>query len=141
MSSPQSYKRVALIFGNGEFSQLPPLQTAINDAEAMDQVLRRSPFRFKTVIRLNCSREDIISCIDDSKAYLQKASEIIFFCSGYEVTLGRYPSFSGGVANLTLNLSIESFYLLNLSKMESYTSFRSTLGIYPIAQSKENAMG
>ena len=75
----------ALIIGNGEYDSLPPLRTAVNDAKAMAEVLRRYYLFDEKNIQLlfNATRRDILSALTKLKKSLGKNDRLLVFYSGH----------------------------------------------------------
>ncbi len=55
----------ALVIGNNLYTQWPQLRTAVNDANAVSEVLRRK-YGFKTKVLLNATHEQILNALNDS---------------------------------------------------------------------------
>ena len=75
----------ALIIGNGEYDFLPPLKTAVNDAKAIAETLRRYYlFDEKNIqILIDATRRDILSALTKLKKSLGRNDRLLLFYSGH----------------------------------------------------------
>jgi hypothetical protein len=72
----------ALIIGNDEYQFMPKLQSAVNDARAVDRVLREH-YGFKTRMLLNASRADILSALNDYRQSLGERDSFLIYYAGH----------------------------------------------------------
>ncbi len=72
----------ALVIGNNAYQNLPELETAINDAEAVAELLER---RYGFAVRLmrNASRADILRALNDFRAELTEADNLLIYYAGH----------------------------------------------------------
>ena len=75
----------ALVIGNGEYVSLPPLKTAVNDAKAFAEVLRRYYLYDEKNIQvlIDGTRRDILSALNKLKKSLRKNDRLLVFYSGH----------------------------------------------------------
>ena len=75
----------ALIIGNGEYDSLPPLKTAVNDAKAFAEVLRRYYLYEAENIQvlIDATRRDILSALTKLKKSLLRNDRLLVFYSGH----------------------------------------------------------
>ena len=75
----------ALIIGNGEYDYLPPLKTAVNDAKAFAEVLRRYYLYDEKNIQvlIDGTRRDILTALNKLKKSLGKNDRLLVFYSGH----------------------------------------------------------
>jgi uncharacterized caspase-like protein len=81
----------ALIIGNNNYKKLSKLQTAVNDAKAVGQLLH-DHFGFYTRTIYNASRADILDALDDYQRTLPEASNLLIYYAGHgykDVSAGR----------------------------------------------------
>jgi hypothetical protein len=72
----------ALIIGNNSYQFMPNLETAINDAHAVDRVLRER-YGFKTRVLTNASRGDILSALNDYRISLKESDNLLIYYAGH----------------------------------------------------------
>lgn len=72
----------ALIIGNNTYQKIPVLQTAVNDAQATDQVLRER-YGFKTRVLLNANRLDILSALDELRRTMTADDNLLIYYAGH----------------------------------------------------------
>lgn len=72
----------ALVIGNNAYQNLPELETAINDAEAVAELLER---RYGFTVRLmrNATRADILRALNDFRAELTEADNLLIYYAGH----------------------------------------------------------
>ena len=66
----------ALIIGNDEYLHIPKLQTAVNDAKAVSEVLQNR-YGFETNLLLNASRDQIIKAINQYRHNLDENTNLL----------------------------------------------------------------
>src|ERR1700712_4431543 len=76
----QAADRVALLIGNNNYGAAP-LRNAVNDARDLGQAL--SELGFKTIVRENTSRQDMITAIREFGTQLEGAQVALFFYAGH----------------------------------------------------------
>lgn len=72
----------ALVIGNNEYRLMPPLQTAVNDAKALERILRER-YSFKVTLLLNASRYDILSTLNDLRERLTEKDNLLIYYAGH----------------------------------------------------------
>jgi hypothetical protein len=72
----------ALIVGNNSYQYLPGLETAVNDARAVDKVLREH-YGFKTRVLENATRGEMLSALNEYRASLQDTDNLLIYYAGH----------------------------------------------------------
>jgi len=72
----------ALVIGNNDYRHLPPLQTAVGDAQAVAELLRKR-YRFKTTLLLNADRYAILSTLNKLRAELSEDDNLLIYYAGH----------------------------------------------------------
>jgi len=72
----------ALVIGNQKYDQLPTLKTSVNDAKAVDEVLRRH-YGYKTTLLINANRHQIMTAFNDLRAVLTKKDNLLIYYAGH----------------------------------------------------------
>ena len=72
----------ALIIGNNRYQYLPNLETAVNDAQTLAQLLR-DRYRFQTRVLTDASRYDILSAIEDFRKKLTEKDNFLLYYAGH----------------------------------------------------------
>jgi hypothetical protein len=80
-------KRVALVIGNDAYANLPPLQKAVNDAEAVGDAL--ATLGFQVIRGTDLGRQAIIDKIAEFTARIEAGDIAFFFYSGHGVAIGN----------------------------------------------------
>ncbi|WAK00348.1 caspase family protein [Methylobacter sp. YRD-M1] len=86
-ASPKSYPSVdfgrfyALIIGINDYKQLPALQTSVNDAKAVDEMLR-TRYGYKTTLLVNASQHQIMTAFDDLRKELTEKDSLLIYYAG-----------------------------------------------------------
>jgi len=75
-------KFYALIIGNNDYKNLPTLTTPVNDARAVDQVLRER-YGYKTRLLINASRYAILSALNDLRKTLTPQDNLLIYYAGH----------------------------------------------------------
>ena len=85
-TKPDSGKQLggyyALIIGNNEYRYVPKLQTAVNDATAVEKVLRET-FGFQTQLLVNADRDQILSALIDYRRTLDENANLLIYYAGH----------------------------------------------------------
>jgi hypothetical protein len=87
-ASSKSYPSVdfgrfyALIIGNNDYKQLPTLKTSINDAKAVDEMLR-TRYGYKTTLLVNASRHQIMTAFNDLRKVLTEKDNLLIYYAGH----------------------------------------------------------
>lgn len=85
----QAEKRIGLVIGNDRYTYLPAgqqLQKAVNDAQAVGEVLAR--LGFQVVSGTNLSRQGMIDKLAELTTQLDKGDIAAFFFAGHGVAIG-----------------------------------------------------
>lgn len=72
----------ALVVGVNDYRKMPKLQTAVNDASAVHDLLRRE-FGFTSELLLNAKRADIISALDRYRRQLKPGDNFLLYYAGH----------------------------------------------------------
>jgi hypothetical protein len=75
-------KYYALIIGNNNYRHLSRLQTAVNDATTIENILKVS-YGFKTKLLLNATRKDILSSINEFRIKLSERDNLLIYYAGH----------------------------------------------------------
>lgn len=82
---PTSFGRYhALVIGNNAYRHLPPLETAINDAKTVAEVLRRV-YGFEVTLLLDTTREAIVVALDDLRSRLTEQDNLLVYYAGHGI--------------------------------------------------------
>jgi hypothetical protein len=87
-ASPKSYPSVdfgrfyALIIGINDYKQLPALQTSVNDAKAVDEVLR-TRYGYQTTLLVNANRRQIMAAFNDLRKELTEKDNLLIYYAGH----------------------------------------------------------
>jgi len=72
----------ALVIGNNDYSQFPTLETAVNDATHVADVLQ-SNYGFETRLIVNADRYAILSALNDLRGQLTAADNLLIYYAGH----------------------------------------------------------
>lgn len=72
----------ALIIGNNRYENLPPLETAINDANAVAEVLQ-TRYGFSTRVLTNATRNEILSTLNEYRETLKNDESLMIYYAGH----------------------------------------------------------
>jgi hypothetical protein len=72
----------ALIIGNDKYENLPSLASAVNDARAVEQVLKER-YGFKTRLLVNATRADILTALNDFRLSLRERDSFLIYYAGH----------------------------------------------------------
>jgi predicted nucleic acid-binding Zn-ribbon protein len=72
----------ALIIGNDKYDNLPNLETAVNDARAVDEVLRQR-YGFNTRVLINATRADMLQALNDYRVSLKPDDNLLIYYAGH----------------------------------------------------------
>lgn len=72
----------ALIIGNNKYQKVPSLNTPINDATAVEQVLKQK-YGFKTKVLLNATRYQILSALNKLRGQLTENDNLLVYYAGH----------------------------------------------------------
>jgi uncharacterized caspase-like protein len=73
--------RIALVVGNKQYQNSPPLQNSLNDAEAVCKKLRK--LGFKTIKRIDTTTDELKKAIYDFQTILSVGGVGLFYYSGH----------------------------------------------------------
>ena len=74
----------ALVIGINDYQNLPRLETAVNDASAVADVLRQK-YGFEVELLLNPTRDDIIRILDRLRSELTEKDNLLIYYAGHGV--------------------------------------------------------
>ncbi|MBP0580847.1 caspase family protein [Labrys sp. LIt4] len=83
--TPASAKLLALIVGNNTYQEVPPLQTAVNDAQAMREALQRAGFAVTLVE--NGTKRQISRAMATVEGAISPGDTVLFHYSGHGVEI------------------------------------------------------
>ncbi|MCH9696894.1 MAG: caspase family protein [Gammaproteobacteria bacterium] len=74
----------ALLIGNNTYQFLPHLDTAINDAKGIGEVLQNQ-YGFKTKVLLNATRYDILKALNEYRKTLTEKDNLLLYYAGHGI--------------------------------------------------------
>ena len=74
----------ALVIGINDYKNLPRLETAVNDATALADVLRQR-YGFEVRLLLNPGRSDVIRALDKLRGDLTERDNLLIYYAGHGV--------------------------------------------------------
>lgn len=72
----------ALIIGNNEYKKVPKLETPVNDATVVEEILRNK-YGFKTKLLINGTRYQILSELNKLRSQLTEADNLLIYYAGH----------------------------------------------------------
>jgi hypothetical protein len=72
----------ALIIGNKDYTQLPSLKTSVNDAKAVEEVLR-TRYGYKTTLLINANRHQVMTAFNDLRKVLTENDNLLVYYAGH----------------------------------------------------------
>nr|WP_305907259.1 caspase family protein [Methylomarinum sp. Ch1-1]MDP4519994.1 caspase family protein [Methylomarinum sp. Ch1-1] len=72
----------ALVIGNRDYRQLPSLNTSVEDAKAVDEVLRNR-YGYKTTLLINANRHQIMTALNDLRKVLTEKDNLLIYYAGH----------------------------------------------------------
>lgn len=72
----------ALIIGNNSYTEFPSLETPVNDARAMDRILK-DKYGFKTQVLINADRYTILQTLNSYRERLTEDDNFLLFYAGH----------------------------------------------------------
>jgi hypothetical protein len=72
----------ALVIGNNRYEHMPNLESAVPDAQAVDEVLR-TRYGFRTRVLLNATRSQILSALNDYRGMLRSDDSLLVYYAGH----------------------------------------------------------
>ncbi|MGE3540130.1 MAG: ankyrin repeat domain-containing protein [Candidatus Tectimicrobiota bacterium] len=82
-SQPAGFGRYhALVIGNNAYEHLPRLETAVNDAAVVSEVLR-TQYGFEVTLLVDTTRDKIIRALDDMRTKLTDQDNLLIYYAGH----------------------------------------------------------
>jgi len=75
-------KYYALVIGNNRYANLPNLESAVPDAQAVDELLR-TRYGFRTRVLLNATRAQILSALNEYRGVLGTDDSLLIYYAGH----------------------------------------------------------
>ena len=72
----------ALVIGNNTYRQLPPLRTAVNDAQEVAKILRER-YRFNVTLLTNATRYELLSALNTLREKLTSKDNLLIYYAGH----------------------------------------------------------
>jgi hypothetical protein len=72
----------ALIIGNNDYANMPTLKTSVNDAKAIDEILRVR-YGYKTTLLINANRHKIVTSLNDLRNKLTENDNLVIYYAGH----------------------------------------------------------
>jgi len=72
----------ALIIGNNDYINMPALKTSVNDAKAIDEILR-TRYGYKTTLLLNANRHQIMTSLNNLRNTLTENDNLLIYYAGH----------------------------------------------------------
>jgi len=72
----------ALIIGNNRYQHIATLKTAVNDAKAVDELLRQT-YGYKTTVLLNANRYQILETLNQLRKTLTEKDNLLIYYAGH----------------------------------------------------------
>jgi TPR repeat protein len=72
----------ALIIGNNDYANMPTLKTSVNDAKAIDEILRVR-YGYKTTLLINANRHQIMTSLNDLRNKLTENDNLVIYYAGH----------------------------------------------------------
>jgi len=72
----------ALIIGNQKYDQLPALKTSVNDAKAVDSILR-TRYGYKTTLLINANRHQVMTAFNNLRKVLTEKDNLLIYYAGH----------------------------------------------------------
>ena len=72
----------ALVIGNQKYDQLPTLKTSVNDARAVDEILR-THYGYKTTLLINANRHQVMTAFNDLREVLTEKDNLLIYYAGH----------------------------------------------------------
>ena len=72
----------AVIIGNNNYKNFPELETAVNDAKSVEQLLREK-YGFHTKLLLNADRYSILSALNEMRTQLTEKDNLLIYYAGH----------------------------------------------------------
>ncbi len=72
----------ALVIGNQDYKLLPDLKTSINDARAVEEVLRQR-YGYSTTLLINANRHQVMTAFNDLRKILTEKDNLLIYYAGH----------------------------------------------------------
>ncbi len=72
----------ALIIGNNQYENMPTLKTSVNDAKAIDEILR-TRYGYKTTLLINATRHQIMTSLNNLRNKLTENDNLVIYYAGH----------------------------------------------------------
>lgn len=72
----------ALVIGNQDYALLPNLKTSVNDARAVEDVLRRR-YGYRTTLLINANRHQVMTAFNDLRKMLTEKDNLLIYYAGH----------------------------------------------------------
>lgn len=72
----------ALVIGNQDYALLPDLKTSVNDARAVEEVLRLR-YGYKTTLLVNANRHQVMTAFNDLRKILSEKDNLLIYYAGH----------------------------------------------------------
>jgi uncharacterized protein YjbI with pentapeptide repeats len=88
-SSAQPAAYFALVIGINDYKNLPPLHTAVGDAQSIAAILQND-YGFKTKVLLNASKFEILTALSEYSHELDDSANLLVYYAGHGVKYGDH---------------------------------------------------
>jgi len=72
----------ALVIGNQDYGHLPSLKTSMNDARAVEEILRKR-YGYKTTLLINANRHQVMTAFNDLRKVLTEKDNLLVYYAGH----------------------------------------------------------
>lgn len=72
----------ALVIGNQNYAQLPSLSTSVEDAKAVDEILR-TRYGYKTTLLINADRHQVMTAFNELRKKLTEKDNLLIYYAGH----------------------------------------------------------
>ena len=72
----------ALVIGNQDYAHLPALKTSVNDARAVEEILRKR-YGYKTTLLINANRHQVMTAFNDLRELLTENDNLLIYYAGH----------------------------------------------------------
>ncbi len=72
----------ALVIGNQAYRQLPSLKTSVNDARAVEEILRNR-YGYTTTLLINASRHQVMTALNEFRKILTEKDNLLIYYAGH----------------------------------------------------------
>lgn len=127
--------RLALVIGNGDYENLPPLKNPFNDASAVAKAFVR--LGFDTLLLLDATAADIEACQEIAGAYAEKIDIGVVYYSGHGIQINDTNYIVG--VDATSEGSAEGFY--DIGRLADFIQSRSVVTLVFLDACRNNPFG